>query len=72
MTFFDALGKSEGFTGIWANFDKTNKIDIGSIKQHELKKWFNALKDVVEQVNIQSKNTMLDTDIKLTDTYSNK
>jgi hypothetical protein len=72
LTFFDALGKSEGFTGIWANFDKTNKIDIGSIKQHELKKWFNALKDVVEQVNIQSKNTMLDTDIKLTGTYSNK
>lgn len=72
LTFFDALGKSQDLTGVWTNFDKTNKLDIGTIKQHELKKWFNALKDVVEQVNIQSKNTMLDTDIKLTGTYSDK
>ena len=72
LSFFEALGKSQDLTGIWTNFDKTNKIDIGSIKQHELKKWFNALKDVVEQVNIQSKNTMLDTDIKLTGTYNNR
>ena len=54
VAFFDALGKSEDYSGIWKNFDKTQKIDIGTISTADFKRWHNNLTAVLTQLNKQT------------------
>jgi hypothetical protein len=65
--FFDALGNSEEYTGIWKNFDKTQKIDIGTMTTADIKRWYNNLGEVLKQLNVQTQTPKqkIYTDVKL-------
>ena len=66
IAFFDAVGVSENYTGLWSNFDKTNKLDFGSMTRTDLKRWFNQLQALIEQFDkqIETPRSKIQKDIK--------